>query len=186
MLRKIKNIVIGFFCFSFISVIWLSAPMSFEDGGANMNKFLAFGLWILSVFLIVKGKAIVATVGSIVIFFAIVIPNGGVKFNSNGMNWDGLIEFAATIIGIYVVWKLIINISESNQKYYEEIGERQENARKKGLAYCPSCGSTSVQYYPLGVPYKDTEYSEVRDDLVEVVKYDNTVHYHCNNCGRQW
>lgn len=179
MLRKIKNIVIGFFCFSFISVIWLSAPMNFEDGGANMNKFLAFGLWILSVFLIVKGKAIVATVGSIAIFFAIVIPNGGVKFNN--ANWDGLVEIVVGFIGILAVGKIFINMLDSHEKTYEEIGERKEDARKKGLACCPYCGSTSIQYYPLGVPYKD--YDCIRD--VEVVRHYSS-HYHCNNCDKSW
>lgn len=186
MLRKIKNVVIGFFCFLIVSVSWLSAPLGFEEGGANMNKMLAFGLWILSVYLIIKGKAIIATVGTIAILLAIIIPNGGIKFNSASMEWEGLWEIVATIFGIFIVGKFIADWFDSSRKASEEIGERQENARKKGMAYCPECGSTSIQYYPLGVPYKDTEYNEFRDEVVEVVKYDDTVHYHCNNCGRQW
>ena len=173
MLRKIKNVVIGFFCFSIVSVGWLSAPLSFEEGGANMNKMLAFGLWILSVYLIIKGKAIIATVGTIAILLAIIIPNGGIKFNST--DWDGLEEVAVTIIGICIGGKILFKMFDSHQEAYEEIGERQEEARKKGLACCPYCGSTSIQYYPLGVPYEDL--GEVRH---------SSSHYHCNNCDKKW
>ena len=53
--------------------------------------------------------------------------------------------------------------------------ERKRNAQKRGEACCPRCGSVSIQYYSLGIPYE--EYGEIKHLSNK---------YHCNNCGSEW
>lgn len=182
MLGKIKNVLVGIFCFSLVSAAWLSAPMSIEEGGANINRFLAFGLWVLSVFLIVKGKAIIATIGSTVIVVAMMIHNGGVKANFSNIDWYPLWEFIAAVIVLFFVGKIIVGLFEGYQQNLNEIAERRENAKKNGQVCCPHCASVSIQYYPLGIPHKEYDANLER----EVIMRDGYPIYHCNKCGKEW
>ena len=66
MLGKIKNVLVGLFCFFMVSMVWMMAATDFKNDGTGMNKFLACGLWVLSVFFIIKGKAVIITIISTV------------------------------------------------------------------------------------------------------------------------
>ena len=53
---RIKSIVIGIFSLIWVSGIWTTAAMGTEEGGAGVNGILAFILWALCIFLIIKGR----------------------------------------------------------------------------------------------------------------------------------
>lgn len=104
---KIKSIVIGFFSFMWISVIWTTAAMGTKEGGAGINGFLAFLSWALCVFLIIKGRAIVAALASTIIIIIISIP----RLNIAGLGetfWEFYEPFVQ-VIALIVIIKFIIN-----------------------------------------------------------------------------
>lgn len=174
MLGKIKNVLIGLFCFFMVSMVWMMAATDFKNDGTGMNKFLAFGLWALSVFFIIKGKAVIITIISTV---GVIIFQGDIFFDGLASLGD---DFWSAIVSIIVVGVICFKLMKSHDQEVEEINERKENARKSGQACCPWCGSVSIQYYPLGVPFED--YDE--DGNIIIRRFND--HYHCNGCGRRW
>ena len=51
MLGKLKNVLVGLFYFFMVSIEYMIAAISSDQGGADINKFGAVGLWGASVFL---------------------------------------------------------------------------------------------------------------------------------------
>ena len=97
------------------------------------------------------------------------------------MTWAGFWESIELPLGTLLITGMLIKLflgaideweDESNAR-----NERKKNAKKRGEAYCPWCGSVSIQYYPLGIPYQDYVGSPIQRLNQK---------YHCNNCGRQW
>ncbi|MFR1202905.1 hypothetical protein [Blautia glucerasea] len=104
---RIKSIVIGIFSLIWVSGIWTTAAMGTEEGGAGVNGILAFILWALCIFLIIKGRAVVAVIASTVIMIIISIP----KLNTAGVSggfWE-VYTPVAEIIAVIVIIKVIID-----------------------------------------------------------------------------
>lgn len=173
MLRKLKNGFIGLMCIVWVTLVWLIAPMDYSDlGGAELNGFLAFILWIVSMYLIIKVNAIIPAVGSTVILLIIRIS----KFGISDENFERIAEPIMVLIVFFVVGKLFLDSIDKIGDEAEERQRRKKNARDRGEACCPWCGSVSIQYYALGIPYKD-DYGSIRHSYKK---------YHCNNCGCEW
>lgn len=77
MMNKIKKGFISFLCILFVSIIWADGALERSQGGAELNGFLAFVLWCVSVYIIIKGKPILSTVGSFVIMYAMIWVSKG-------------------------------------------------------------------------------------------------------------
>jgi hypothetical protein len=172
MLRKLKNGFIGFMCVLWVTAIWLIATMDYSDsGGAELNGFLAFILWIVSICLIVKVNALVSAVGSTVIVFIIRIARFGVDVGK----LEAFEEAIGALVVCWVLVKLFFSFFDKAIEESEAKERRKKNAKDRGEACCPRCGSVSIQYYALGIPY---DY----DGLIRH-KHDK---YHCNSCGYEW
>lgn len=176
MLGKIKNVLVGLFCFFMVSMEYLIVVISSDQGSTGMNRFLVVGLWAASVFFILKGKAVMTTIAStiVIIFFYRDAFFSAFTAMDEEM-WGGII---LTIILIGIIFKP----KENSDRYITDVDERRENTRKSGKGCCPYCGSNSVQYYPLGIPHKEYDVDLDRDVIV-TEGYPN---YHCNNCGGEW
>lgn len=173
MLRKLKNGFIGFICVLWVTEVWLIATMNHSDmGGAEINGFLAFILWGISIYLIVKVNAIWTAIGSTVILFVIRI----VRFGVNVEKLQGLEEPLMALVVLLVLGKLFFSALDKMGEESEAKQKRIKDAKKRGEACCPWCGSVSIQYYALGIPYSD--------DRGNVLHSNDK--YHCNNCGRSW
>lgn len=174
MLRKIKNVVIKIFCFLWVSSVCSIGAIPKEEAGVGMNGFLAFGLWVLCIFITIKIKPWIAASISTVVVTVVGIANSEIT-------WAGFWKSIELPLGTLLITGMLIKLflgaideweDESNAR-----NERKKNAQKRGEAYCPWCGSVSIQYYPLGIPYQDYVDSPIQRLNQK---------YHCNNCGRQW
>lgn len=172
MLHKLKNGFIGFMCVLWVTEVWLISTMSHSDlGGTELNGFLAFILWIVSIYLIMRGKAITSAVGSTVILFIIRIAKFGVDTGALEKLKEPIVILGACLVLGKLFWGAIKNAEDEA----EAKRKRKKNAKDRGEVCCSRCGSVSVQYYALGIPYKG--YAST---------YRSNKHYHCNNCGREW
>lgn len=172
MLRKIKNGFIGFMCVLWVTGVWLIAAMDHSEfGGAELNGFLAFLLWIVSICLIVKVNAIMSAVGSTVILFIIRM----VRFGADIGRLEELEQPISILLVCLVLGKLFFSSLDKAEKESESKRKRIKDAEARGEACCPWCGSVSIQYYALGIPYE--EYDSIRHKYAQ---------YHCNSCGREW
>lgn len=172
MLRKLKNGFIGFMCILWVTDVWIISIMDHSEfGGAELNGFLAFVLWIVSIYLIVKVNAIMSAVGSTVILFII----RAVRFGVDVRKLEGLGQPIAVLVVCWVLGKLLFSSWDKAAEESEAKQRRIKNAKDRGEACCPWCGSVSIQYYALGIPYED--YGSIRH---------SNYNYHCNSCGREW
>lgn len=176
MLRKIKDGIIKVFSFLWISAMCLIGVAPVDDAGAGMNGFLVLGLWILCIFIMIKIKPWIAVAGSSLVVSAVAIDN-----HNSGMTWADFLEKIeiplGTVIIVLVLAKLIFGSVKEWEDESDAIVERKKDAKKKGKACCPWCGSVSIQYYPLGIPYQ-----RYADYPIERSNHK----YHCNRCGREW
>lgn len=84
---------------------------------------------------------------------------------------------------VFVVWG-IFSWMHNREEESNKRETRKREAHERGEACCPYCGSTSIQYYPLGVPYERDYYDEDGKERTTIGHYAEK--YHCNNCGRTW
>lgn len=176
MLGKIKNVLVGLFCFFIVSILWLFAAGDSGQGGFGVNKFLAFGLWALSVFLVFKGKAVMVIIANMIVSIFL----GGDTFLSAIAAMDE--EMWGGIVLIVILIGILFKPKENSNRHIADVDERRESTRKSERGCCPHCGSNAVQYYPLGIPHKEYDVDLERDVIV-TEGYPN---YHCNNCGAEW
>lgn len=172
MLRKIKNVIINVFCFLWITMVCLIAAMPKDGGGTGINGFLAFGLWILCIFIMTKIRPwIVALVSTLIVV--------GIQIANSEITWAGFIKEIempiGTLVMVLILGKLFLGEIKAWETESDARNERKRNAQKRGEACCPRCGSVSIQYYSLGIPYE--EYGEIKHLSNK---------YHCNNCGSEW
>lgn len=174
MLRKIKNIIIKLFCFWWISLICLMGVAPKDDAGAGMNGFLVFGLWILCIFIMIKIRPWIAALISTLVVV-------GVEIANSEITWAGFLNKIEMPLGVVIMALILGKLFLGTVKEWEDESdaraERKKNAQKRGEAYCPWCGSVSIQYYPLGIPYQEYEDYPIQRSNHK---------YHCNNCGREW
>lgn len=175
MLRKLKNGFIGFFCVLWVSMVWLIATMEQSGGGAELNGILAFILWIVSIFFIFKVNSIASAIGSSLILIIIRIVRFGVDFSNFEIS-DELGRVIGIAVMCLVFGKLFFRFLDDLAKESDAREKRIKDAKNRGEACCPWCGSVSIQYYAMGIPY------EGFGDSIE--RSHNK--YHCNNCGREW
>lgn len=174
MLRKIKNIIVKIFCFLWITLMCIIGVAPEDDAGAGMNGFLVFGLWIVCVFIMVKIRPWIAALIS-----TLVVTWAGIA--NSGMTWGEFLEKIEMPLGTMIIILVLAKLLFGTAKEWEDESnarvERKRNAKKRGEACCPWCGSVSIQYYPLGIPYRQYD-----DYPIERSNHK----YHCNNCGREW
>lgn len=118
----------------------------------------------------------VPSIGSAVILVAVRIAKFGVGISyAEAMNkLEGPIMGATLFL---VFGKLLLGTLKEVDDEAQARQIRKKNAKIRGEACCPWCGSTSIQYYALGIPYQEYSDSPIRRLNKK---------YHCNNCGRQW
>lgn len=180
--RTLVKIIVGGLAFSAVTCISVMTAGNHGDSnaqqiGAGVNGFIVFLIWVVCVFLIVKGHPIIASIGS----FAFYIGAHMMKFGEDKVVSDfnsavaGVIVlgiFAFFGLGMFKKWE-----QESNDRE-----ERKEHARKSGKACCPYCGRTSIQYYALGIPYEDSWDDRINDWTIGY----SSDHYKCLGCGHEW
>lgn len=104
---RIKNIIIGFFSFIWVSEICVLAVGEIKEGGSGINGFLSFILWAVCVFLIIRGRAGIAAIASTVIVIVMAIP----KLNTAGLSdafWE-MYDIVVQAIALIVIIKFVIN-----------------------------------------------------------------------------
>lgn len=146
MLGKMKNVIIKVLCFLWITMISLTAAVPKDGGGIGINGFLAFGLWILCIFIMTKIRPwIVALVSTLIVV--------GIQIANNEITWAEFIKEMGTPIGVLVIILIILKLLDAWEAEAVVRSERIRNAQKRGEAHCPKCGSTSIQYYPTNQEY---------------------------------
>lgn len=170
--EKLKKIFVGFMSFLVVSLMASYSIMPKEAGGIELNGLIALLLWIVFIFLIVKGHPFISGLFSVATYIALKI----FKFGIESENADALIVlFGRAAIFVFIMYLLFKWFSDS-AKASEEKNKRIRENRKAGKAYCDRCGSTSLQYYSMGIPYRDFDGR---------IRY-SSQKYHCNNCGSEW
>ena len=81
--NKLKSFFIGGFAVIWVTMIAFFFAGDRSDGGAELNGFISFLLWIFFVFLIIKGKAILSGAGSVILLLVI----KGMKFGAEDVQW---------------------------------------------------------------------------------------------------
>lgn len=153
-----------------ISAVWSLAAVDHSAGGVEINGFLAFLLWMVAVFAMIKTKPIIPAIVSTIV----VIVVSSVKYGIN-INWDGLEEPIGTMLLLIILWKWFSGALDNMENESNAREQRKRDANSKGEACCPWCGSTSIQYYALGIPYE--HYDEI---------YRKREKHVCLHCGREW
>lgn len=151
-----------------ITTMAASAVGPAETGGLGMNGFLVLVTWLFFAFLIKKGHPLIPAVASLVIVAGLKISVNG--YDSNKA--EALIVPLVFLILLLALFKWFENIEKED----EIRNERIRNNRKSGIACCPKCGSTSIQYYATGIPYMSGG----------KILYFTRNNYHCNNCDHEW
>lgn len=136
MMNKIKKGFISFLCILFVSIIWADGALERSQGGAELNGFLAFVLWCVSVYIIIKGKAILSTVGSFGIMYAIRIQKFGTTKEALGNM--GVVLYCVIVLGmIWVMWRMLFwgvgksNRSNNVSRERDSDYRREERERRK-------------------------------------------------------
>ena len=167
-IKSISKICMGLFSLPIITMMAASAIGPKETGGLGMNGFLVLVAWLFLAFLIKKGHPLIPAVASLAIVT-------GMKLSTNGYDRNK----AEALIVPFVFLLLLLALFkwfESMEKEDEIRNERIRNNRKSGIACCPRCGSSSIQYYATGIPYMSGG----------KILYFTRNNYHCNNCEHEW
>ena len=108
MLKGIKEIFIGFCGFLWVTLVATLMANTRDIGGAEISGFLAFLLWIVFAFLIVKNHTIISCILSTSILLVAKIS----KFGMDGAAFN--IEALAQLIGFCVVGFLLYKLFLGN------------------------------------------------------------------------
>ena len=159
---------------SFLVITFLAANLSMSTGtGVNkINVFIVFFLWAFFVYLIIKGHPIISVIISFAVFIALKISEYGLDSEKTDSLITAAVEGIFLIIAVCLFFKWLSDSSKANKERNKRIREN----KKEGRACCGRCGSTSIQYYSTGIPYRDYN---------GIIQY-SYKQYHCNNCDYEW
>ncbi len=173
----INKIGRGFFKFIFgmiITAFVLTLTSSPEQGGVNLNGFLAFLIWAGLMFLLIKYSTILSLAICFTLYFIAI-------YITQGMSDSFLYSLMSCAILI------ILMISCQHEKI---IRGRIKDNHSKGLNCCPRCASTRIHYVQ-----GHTEVSsniEWNYDYIDGRRHrDNVIsskfregYWKCDNCGK--
>lgn len=165
----------------FLSFLWSVTAASVVSNGTKFSNFLSIVVWIFLLWLIIKKHPIISDIIGAIIVVVIemrkgAMPSGaGFSFSMTPKTWEGIEAVLAPILLYGILALLAYSAFKQWEKGREEVDRRKKNAKERGVAYCPKCGSTSFDYFPLGIPYDDN--GKVRHMSAK---------YHCRNCEARW
>ena len=128
MLRKIKNVVIKIFCFLWVSSVCSIGAIPKEEAGVGMNGFLAFGLWVLCIFIMIKIKPWIAASISTLVVTVVGIVN-------SEMTWAGFWESIELPLGTLLITGMLIKLFLTNGKMNRMREMREKRMRKKEVRH---------------------------------------------------
>lgn len=163
MLRKIKNFFIKLFCLIWISAIWSIAATSYDLGGAEINGFFAFFLWIVSLLVLWKVSAVASALGSSVLILVLRVT----RFGFHDVVLYGLGITAALFGGLILFSKLMWgeigrgrNSSQRNMPKREEKRQKPQKSEHQGWDHWDN----EKEYNPRETePEKDEEFYNIKD-----------------------
>lgn len=127
MLRKIKDFFIKLFCLVWISAIWSIAVTSYDLGGAEINGFFAFFLWVVSLVVLLKVNAVASAIGSSVLILVLRVT----RFGFQDVVLYGIGITAAMFGGLILFSKLMWGeIGGGRNTNYKKSSEREEKYQK--------------------------------------------------------
>ena len=185
MLDKLKRFLINMMCFLWITMACLIVTLGFVENEPDIIKcLLAILLWIVSLVILIKISPVVSVVLNTVAVIVIKVVIDGVDAEQYKTALESLAEpIGQILVMVFVVWG-IFSLMHNREEESNKRETRKRDARERGEACCPRCGSTSIQYYPLGVPYESRYYDENGKERTRIGHYAEK--YHCNKCDRMW
>lgn len=185
MLNKLKNFLIKLMCFWWITMVWLIAALGPLENEPDVIKcLLAVLLWIVSLVILIKISPVVSVVLSTIAVIVIKVVIDGVDVAQYETALIDLAEPIGQMLVIAFVGWCIFSFMHNSEEESKRRETRKREAHERGEACCPSCGSTSIQYYPLGVPYESRYYDENGKERTRIGHYG--AKYHCNKCDHMW
>lgn len=125
MFEKIKTFVCGF-----LGIVWVSCMCTFmagpgDLGGAELNGFFAFLIWLVLMIVVVKKHAIVAGVLSTVLLF-------GLRVHSFGIGDTSKISYVLTMVlgtplMYFILWKLLFPKNPERKKLTSQVCQKSNN-----------------------------------------------------------
>lgn len=163
MLQKIKNFFIKLFCLIWISAIWSIAATSYDLGGAEINGFFAFFLWIVSLLVLWKASAVASALGSSVLILVLRVT----RFGFHDVVLYGLGITAALFGGLILFSKLMWgeigrgrNSSQRNMPKREEKRQKPQKSEHQGWNHWDN----AKEYNPRETKSeKDEEFYNIKD-----------------------
>lgn len=185
MLDKLKRFIINMMCFIWMSGMCMIASMgSIEDEATVASGLISIAVWILSLIILIKISPVVSAVVSTIAAIVVNIVAHGVNTEQYQSLLESLAEPIGQIIAVVLFIWIIFSLIGSHKEEEDARETRKKKARERGEAHCPNCGSISIQYYPLGVPFESRYYDEDGIERTGIGHY--AYKYHCNNCGHMW
>lgn len=183
--NKIYNAFIGLMCFLMMTAVVLMGTLPSNDGTSLFSGFLAFALWIIFLFVLIKGHPVLSAVLSVVIIIGLKVYKSG--FDS--VFTEDIKQGVAWILVLGFFYLLIKGTHASDVAYSEKL--------KSGV--CPRCGGKLVfvpeSHIVTGYDTVDKgghweyDYSDSQTksywvkDIAQVPEYETIrAHYECPNC----
>ena len=170
---KLKKILIYM-----LSLLWINMACmlgmigSVENAPGIIEILLSILLLIVSIVILIKAEPAISVVFSTIAAIVMRIVFHGFDIEKIKSFFVGLEEPLMELVFAAVFGWLIFSAWSRHCEESDEREERKREAHRRGEACCPKCGSVSIQYYPLGIPY---------DDCGRVRYFSDK--YHCNDCG---
>ncbi len=185
MLDKLKRFLINMMCFLWITMACLIVTLGSVESEPDIIKcLLAILLWIVSLVILIKISPVVSVVLSTVAVIVIKVVIDGIDAEQYKTVLESLAEpIGQILVMVFVVWG-IFSLMHNREEESNKRETRKREAHERGEACCPYCGSTSIQYYPLGIPYESSYYDEDGKERTVIRHY--AYDYHCNKCDHMW
>lgn len=174
---KIGHGIVLFFCFMIVTCVALFLSEDIARGGAGMNGFVAFFIWVICMVILFKVSPMIA----VLIPFVVYLVATGMSESSSDA-WIGTCFFliAAVVIVLYI-------------KHRNKIDNSVDEGRKSGHIVCPKCGNYQcVIFIPPHVEVNDENdyyYDPYTGERMYYKKGKNvnvSGHYKCWDCGNEF
>lgn len=204
--NMLGNLFINFMCFLWITATVLLCGMKNDEvaGGAGLNGFLAFILWLICIYILIKGHWKISTVSITVIYLLLIL------YKKYGFILKADPEDAAEALGILLgfglmaitILYMIVSYIKNHIEETGKIEKRKKSARKRGEKCCPRCGYPLMWVPAQRVPtdeFNDYEEGRWENDYSADEHHPTSVwvtdrhhdriwrdipgHHECTNCG---